>query len=175
MKELKEFLGYFVTENGRIFSAWKIRYPKNLIGCESYLDYDNLKELKKTLNSHGYYVVRIKNKDNNFKLKTIHKLIAETYIKNPNNLPVVNHIDENKTNNHVSNLEWITHHGNIVHSSCRWIWTIENMVTGEIAETINLREFSSNNNLAPSHLSKTLTGEFKQHKNFRVLSKVAFK
>ena len=52
------------------------------------------------------------------KMKLVHRLVAETYIPNPDNLPEVNHKDGNKRNNHVSNLEWTTRSGNAIHS---WI------------------------------------------------------
>lgn len=42
----------------------------------------------------------------------IHKALAETYLSNPNNYPVVHHIDENKTNNDLSNLEWVSYKTN---------------------------------------------------------------
>ena len=41
-----------------------------------------------------------------------HRLVAEYFIDNPNNLPVVNHKDENKLNNNVNNLEWATYSQN---------------------------------------------------------------
>ena len=45
-----------------------------------------------------------------------HRLIAETLIDNPHNLTEVNHIDEDKLNNSVDNLEWISHRDNFYHS-----------------------------------------------------------
>ena len=48
--------------------------------------------------------------------KTIHRLVALTYLTNPNNLPEVNHIDGNKLNNHVDNLEWVTRSENMIHA-----------------------------------------------------------
>ena len=41
--------------------------------------------------------------------RTIHRLVAEAFIPNPDDLPIINHKDENKLNNVVSNLEWCTH------------------------------------------------------------------
>jgi hypothetical protein len=165
MKELKEFPGYFVTEDGRVFSGWK---------SNGKVYYNDLKQLKPRENKCGYsYVILCKNR-NRF-TKKVHRLVAETYIENPDNLPQVNHIDENKLNNHISNLEWVTMHQNNIHSKCRWIWSIENIITGEIIETINLNEFARDNNLDRNHLHKTLSKKINQHKNHRIISKTQFK
>lgn len=60
----------------------------------------------------GYYSTNIIKGEQN-RLYRVHRLVAETFIPNPNNLPCVNHKDENKKNNHVENLEWCTYQYNV--------------------------------------------------------------
>tara|TARA_R110000868_G_C10561596_1_gene736940 strand:+ start:130 stop:648 length:519 start_codon:yes stop_codon:yes gene_type:complete len=172
MKEIKDFPGYFVTEDGKVCSAWKRRFTRRC--CKSYLDYNNLRQLKPILTHKGYYAVRFKKNGKQY-TKTIHRLVAETYISNPNNLPQVNHIDENKINNFISNLEWCTNHQNAIHSKCRYEWKVENITTGEIHTIINLAEFCRCNEIYASNLKLTLTGKISQHKNFKLLSQTQFK
>ncbi len=50
------------------------------------------------------------------KTVTVHRLVALHFLPNPNNLPEINHIDYNKHNNYISNLEWVTHKTNIDHA-----------------------------------------------------------
>ena len=65
------------------------------------------KILKSATNNKGYQVV-VLCKDGKQKMFRVHRLVAMAFIPNPNNYTEVNHIDECKTNNHVSNLEWCT-------------------------------------------------------------------
>lgn len=64
--------------------------------------------LKKTPDvSYGYYIVNLYKNGKTVTFR-VHRLVAETFLPNPNNYPVVNHINEIKTDNRVCNLEWCT-------------------------------------------------------------------
>lgn len=65
------------------------------------------KELNVCCNTQGYSYVNINNKR-----YRLHRLIAMKYISNPDNKPVVDHIDNNKENNSISNLQWLTYSEN---------------------------------------------------------------
>ena len=67
------------------------------------------------LNNNGYRYVTL-NLEETRKNYRVHRLVAEKFIPNPNNLPQVNHKDGNKENNCVSNLEWVTAKENIIHA-----------------------------------------------------------
>ena len=74
------------------------------------------KLMKPIDNSNGYLFVNLC-KNGKRKITTIHRLVAEAFLPNPDNLPEVNHKDENKENNRVDNLEWISPKGNCNHGT----------------------------------------------------------
>lgn len=72
--------------------------------------------IKLQLDSRGLYVFVNLNKNGKNKRVLVHRLVAEAFIPNPDNLPEVHHKDNNPHNNHVRNLEWCTHQVNLAHS-----------------------------------------------------------
>lgn len=61
----------------------------------------------------------------------VHRLVAETFIPNPDNLPEVNHIDGNRQNNHIENLEWVSRVGNVQHAINTGLKIYTNRLTEE--------------------------------------------
>ena len=99
MKDVCGYEGlYKVDENGNVFSV------------------RNNKFLKRMTFPSGYEYVHLCNGKGKTKLFRVHRLVAEMFIPNPNNLPEVNHKDGDKLNNNVKNLEWCTNLENMRHS-----------------------------------------------------------
>lgn len=105
---------YYANKDGQIKSADRVQTFKTHNKKSTYIRKG--KVLKTPLNSHGYPCVTIKYLDGTQKVTPVHRLIALTFIPNPNNLPQINHKDGNKENNSVNNLEWCTAHDNICHA-----------------------------------------------------------
>lgn len=75
--------------------------------------------LRPVLDSYGYSIVSLTVKGNH-KCKKIHRLVAKAFIPNPEEKPCINHIDYNRSNNVVENLEWVTPKENTAHSLCHF-------------------------------------------------------
>lgn len=73
---------------------------------------------RQEVSKFGYYRVALR-KDRKYKHWSVHRLVAIAFLPNPDNLPVVNHKDENPKNNRVDNLEWCTHQYNINYGTAR--------------------------------------------------------
>ena len=90
-KPINGFEGlYEIDEDGGVYSLRSKKYLKPIKTNSGYL------QVSLFVNSKRFY-------------RYIHRLVAEAFIDNPNNLLEINHIDENKMNNNVNNLEWCSH------------------------------------------------------------------
>lgn len=112
MKELqwRDVVGYerkyMVSDTGKIISCERHGTDGRLL---------REKEIKGGHFSNGYQFVCLR-KDSKSKNLLVHRLVAEAFIPNPDDLLVVNHIDGNKRNNCVENLEWCTQGRNLEHA-----------------------------------------------------------
>lgn len=133
-KDIKGFEGHYQVSNlGRVKSL--SRYMNHKSGGLSLL---KERILKPATNRKGYKIVVLCLNCKEYKF-TVHRLVAKTFIPNPNNYPMINHKDEDKTNNCVDNLEWCDNkynqnYGTVVRKRVRDIidvYTLE----GEFIET----------------------------------------
>ena len=100
--------------------------------------------IKQSLNHKGYPMVCLENK----RSRTVHRLVAEMFIPNPDNKPQVNHINGIKTDNNVNNLEWNTNAENIKHA-------FDNDLIDR--NLIKINAMGSNNNMSKLSESDVLT------------------
>ena len=105
--------GYFASPSGNIYN----RHGDLMVGAIDHC---------------GYRHAILNRKNHN-----VHRIIAKTFIPNPDNLPCVNHKDGNKLNNSVDNLEWCTHSENIIHA---YQTGLEQPMCGEQHHTHKLTE-----------------------------------
>lgn len=89
--ELEDFDGYFVNEEGGVFSE-----HRGLI-----------KQIKGGINPKGYFFVNLRKNKITYQAR-IHRLVIKTFIPNPNNKPCCDHINRVRTDNRVENLRWAT-------------------------------------------------------------------
>ena len=101
---------------------------KDIAGFEGLYQVSNLGrvktlksgKIKATGNCRGYLYVTL-SKNSIYKSYSVHRLVAQAFLENPDNLPQVNHIDQNKQNNKVSNLEWCDNQYNQRYSNAKKI------------------------------------------------------
>ena len=139
MKDIKNYEGlYSVTSCGKVWS------------------YKNEKFLEPKVQRDGYLFVSLW-KDGKVKNYRIHRLVAEAYIPNPDNLPQVDHIDNDKTHNYLNNLQWITNRDNCRKSKNKPILQYD--LDGNF-----IREWNSATDVGrevQSHICQCLKGKYK--------------
>ena len=102
-KPIERFNGeYEVSNLGRVRSMKKYR------GMTARI-------MPQTIQRKGYYAVTF-HMNNKAYCRKVHRLVIEAFTPNPDNLPCINHIDGNKLNNRIDNLEWCTYQHNMQHA-----------------------------------------------------------
>lgn len=151
-KDIEDYEGLYQVSNlGRVKRVESDRVLKKFKYTGGYL--------KVTLSKNG---VKSNHK--------IHRLVAQAFIPNPDNKPQVNHIDEDKTNNRVDNLEWSTATENANHGTrtermakTRSIPILAtNIKTGEVEEFYGARECGRQLGLNQGHITSVLKGRRRQ-------------
>jgi len=106
MEEIwKDIKGY--EDKYRISNLGRVMSLKNKFG--------NRELILRQYTSNGYCHFTMC-KDSKLKMSRTHQIVAQTFIENPDNKPYVNHIDGDKRNNFVENLEWCTAKENVIHA-----------------------------------------------------------
>lgn len=90
--DIKDFDNYFIDENGNVY-----------------------KKLNPGIKKDGYKRIVLTDKNGLKKDFAVHRIVCETFLDNPLNKEQVNHIDFNRTNNNILNLEWVTRYENMQH------------------------------------------------------------
>lgn len=99
-RKLREYPMYRIYNTGKIYSEFSKKFLRRFDDNSGYLQ-----------------VTLFKGKNKGRKTIKVHILVAKAFLNNPNNLPEVNHINCNKYDNRVSNLEWVSRHENMIHAS----------------------------------------------------------
>lgn len=164
-KQVKDHPKYSISNYGRVRNTetGKILTP-NIRSKTSHYLYVNF--------SYGY---------KNLVKKNIHRLVAEAFVPNPDNKPEVNHIDGNKQNNMVDNLEWVTTSENALHAYSMGLRhtkpnntlsaidatrkPVRNITTGEVFKS--LVDAANAIGGKSGGVSKCVTGKRKQYKGMR--------
>ena len=159
-KIINDFPNYKINNLGQVFSNYK--YKTN-IPCNTW------REVKPILDKGtGYYIVTLVNNGVR-KNQSIHRLLAQNFIPNPLNKPQVNHIDCNKQNNALSNLEWVTAKENSRHAvdnglcdegrKKQEVAIIQYDLQGNtVAEHVSIHEAGRTTGIAWQNISKVVRG-----------------
>lgn len=162
-RDITDYIGYQVSNYGRVRSFVNNRHGL----CDEW------HLLTPQINHNGYLTVCLGRGNRHL----VSRLVATAFILNPNNLPIVRHMDDNPLNNHVENLAWGTQtdnmqdcvrHGRLVGNTKPAIEATKKKVVAKTLDGLRTIEFSSMNEAArtlglwPQHISSVVAGKLRQ-------------
>ena len=154
MIPIKGFEDYLITENGEIYSI-KEDFPR---------------KISFSIDRYGYYKCCLCNGGkHSFR---VHRLVASTFIPNPLNKPLVNHLNSNRLHNHVDNLEWATYQENNIHAVIYGNHNLNKHVVQFIQDAVvnifhSAHDASVKTGIDYSAIAKCCRGERKTAGNFK--------
>lgn len=160
-KDIENFNGkYQVSNLGRVKSLSRYRRGKN-----STMVFVKERILKGKKDKDGYIEFGLCiGEHKKMKYYRGHRLVAEAFIPNPNNYPIINHINEIKDDNRVENLEWCSYSYNATYSIGRKVLQIK--PNGEIVKEWESIAEASKNGYDRSTIGKCCRGVFDTHKGY---------
>ena len=169
-KIIKDYPAYKITIDGRVLTCFK---PKTSIITNEW------RELKQVYDKTcGYMIVTLcRGKNQGRQNKRVHRLLMEAFVDNPNNYPQINHIDGNKLNNNLDNLEWCSSKHNSIHAVSMGLCDTRRKASeviieqydlsgNFIAEHPSLHEAGRATNIAWQNISKVCRGLRKSAGNY---------
>ena len=148
MKQILRYPDYYITENAEIISK---RCKKE-------------KKLSQYIDKMGYFSVGLRSPNNKCKTERIHRLMIETYCNPPPDDmidPTVDHVNGNKLDNRVNNLQWLSNRDNAYKHGKKYekTYTIQNR-NGEIIVIKNLNRWCKENNISNKNMRATYDNNF---------------
>ena len=156
-KPIPGFPLYIINEKGEVWRKEE-EYLNNGTLCKR-----SAKKLTHTKNSEGYYQVRMRDANNKRKHKYVHVLLAEAFIPKPTDKGKVevNHIDGDKGNNTLENLEWVTHGENVSHAIETGLFTPHLLPNMTKEKEIHICKNCGSNHYNKTFCSKKCENEYK--------------
>lgn len=128
-----------VMEEFKDIEGYEGIYQISNLGNVKSLKFGKEKILKPVKNIKGYLYVNLR-KNGKMKSMRVHRIVAQEFIENPLNLPEVNHIDENKENNKIDNLEWCDRKYNVNYGTM--IERMSKTLTNRNDQSIKIDQFT---------------------------------
>ena len=173
-KDIEGFEGLYQVSNfGRVKKLAQVSRRLNRWG--TITEYHQAEKiLTPAFDGRKHYLFVGLNKGEQRTLRNIHRLVAEAFIPNPNNLPMINHKDEDKTNNHVDNLEWCSAQYNNTYNNIHYRTkekrrkaVIQMTLDDEfVAEYESVREAERQTGFRSSSISAACRGEKKTKQSY---------